>query len=132
MDDAIARLIEPGASIAVAGASRDEGKYGNRIFSFLLEHGYDAYPINPNADEVAGRRCYANIKDLPMVPTLVDMVVPPANAGGIIDDCIEAGVEAVWFQPGSEDESAMEKARKAGLHVISGRCIMVEIAGHGY
>ncbi len=44
--------------IAVAGASREPGQAANAIFRKLRGCGYEAFPINPNASEVEGARCY--------------------------------------------------------------------------
>lgn len=39
---------------AVAGASPQRVKYGNKKFRALLESGRQTYPLNPHADEVEG------------------------------------------------------------------------------
>ena len=51
-------------SFAVAGASRDRSKYGNRVFQALLASGRTVYPLNPSAPEVEGHADYASIVDL--------------------------------------------------------------------
>jgi len=43
--------------IAVAGASRSKSKYGRMVFEELIKKGYDAVPVNPNADEIGGKKC---------------------------------------------------------------------------
>ena len=44
----------------------------------------------------------------------------------MVDEAIEAGVEHLWFQPGAEDEQAIERAQEAGLSVIAdGACLLV-------
>ena len=53
---------------AVAGASRDRSKYGNKVFQALVAYGRKVYPLNPSATEIEGQTAYASIADLPVVP----------------------------------------------------------------
>jgi uncharacterized protein len=39
---------------AVAGASRDRSKYGNKIFRSIVASGRTVYPLNPTETEVEG------------------------------------------------------------------------------
>jgi predicted CoA-binding protein len=41
-------------SFAVAGASRDRSKYGNKVFQALVTSGHTVYPLNPSAPEIEG------------------------------------------------------------------------------
>ena len=47
--------------IAVIGASRNKKEYSRSLFQELLKHGYDAIPVNPNADKLDGKKCHKNI-----------------------------------------------------------------------
>ena len=58
---------------AVVGASRDPKKYGHQVYKDLRKAGYHVYPVNPNADEILGDRCYPSIEDLPVKPDVVDL-----------------------------------------------------------
>jgi hypothetical protein len=109
---------------AVVGASNERYKYGNRIYRTLRGAGYTVYAVNNREKQVEGDPAYARISDLPQVPTVVDMVVPPDQAQGIVEAAKRAGVKAVWFQPGSEDYRAIRWAKDNGLDVIQD-CILV-------
>lgn len=112
---------------AVAGASNNPEKYGNRIFLALRDAGYHVYPLNPREAEIAGTKAYADLADLPETPDVVDLVVPPAATLAIVKAAIARGVKGIWFQPGSESEEAIRLARESGLLVVSGGpCAMVE------
>ena len=45
-------------SFAVVGASRDPDKYGFLVLRSLKAAGRTAFPVNPEAAEVDGDRCY--------------------------------------------------------------------------
>ncbi|MBK8190470.1 MAG: CoA-binding protein [Vampirovibrionales bacterium] len=111
---------------AVIGVSADREKYGNKVYRELREAGYRVYGVNPKLDDIEGDRCFHKLADLPEIPDVVNVVVPPSVAEGIVDDCIERGIARMWFQPGSESPAALEKARAAGVIVVSDACIMLQ------
>lgn len=114
---------------AVAGASRDRSKYGNRVFRTIVATGRKVYPLNPTANEVEGHPAYATIADLPIVPESLSIVTPPHITRLVIQQAIAAGVKNLWMQPGAEDEQACQAARNANLNVIDdGSCILVFLA----
>ncbi|HVL55647.1 MAG TPA: acetate--CoA ligase family protein, partial [Burkholderiaceae bacterium] len=60
------RIMKPD-SVAVIGASAEEGKIGNSVMKNLINGGYQGriYPIHPKADEIMGRKAYKSVKDVP-------------------------------------------------------------------
>jgi uncharacterized protein len=116
-------------TFAVAGASQDRAKYGNKVFRALLASGRTVYPLNPNASEVEGHTTFASIADLPVVPESLSIVTPPHVTRQVIQQAIAAGVKNIWMQPGAEDSAGSQAARAAGLHVIDdGSCILVSLS----
>ncbi len=116
-------------SFAVAGASRNPAKYGNKIFLALLNSGRSVVPINPSATEVAGHAAYGSLAKLPSVPESLSIVTPPEITLTIVQEAIVLGVKNVWMQPGAENPLASQIARDAGLNVIDdGSCILVLLA----
>jgi uncharacterized protein len=114
---------------AVAGASANRHKYGNKVFRALLASGRETYPLNPVAEEVEGHKAYARIADLPIVPESLSIVTPPEVTRSVVADAIAAGVKNIWMQPGAENAQASESARQAGINVIDdGSCILVLLA----
>jgi predicted CoA-binding protein len=111
---------------AVIGVSDDRSKYGNKIYRDLRDAGYEVYAVNPKLETVEGDPCYASVKDLPVTPDVVDMVVPPVAGPAVVQDCLAAGVKRVWFQPGSESEEGIRKAQEGGMEVVYDACIMIQ------
>lgn len=111
---------------AVAGASANPKKFGNRAFRALIGSQRETYPLNPTAAEVEGQRAYATIAELPVVPEAISVVTPPPVTRQVVADAIAAGVKHIWMQPGAEDDEASQAARDAGVNVIDdGSCILV-------
>jgi hypothetical protein len=112
--------------IAVVGASKDPEKYGHRVYRDLRSGGYKVYPVNPNANEILGDRCYPSLETLPEKPDAVDVVVPPKVTEEVVKTCNRLGITRIWMQPGSESEAAIEFCKDNNIAVIFGKCIMVE------
>jgi uncharacterized protein len=114
------------STFAVAGASQDRSKYGNKVFRALVASGRTAYPLNPTANEVEGDPAFASIAELPVVPESLSIVTPPHVTRLVIQQAMAAGVKNIWMQPGAEDSKGSQAAREAGLNVIDdGSCILV-------
>ena len=117
------------SSFAVAGASRDQSKYGSKVFRAIVASRRTVYPLNPTAPEVEGATAYASIADLPVVPASLSIVTPPHITREVIQQAIAAGVKNIWMQPGAEDAEGSQAARDAGLNVIDdGSCILVSLS----
>ncbi len=112
-------------TVAVVGVSKDEKKFGFRVFKDMIKKGQKVYGINPKADFILGRKIYSKIQDIPEKPDLVITVIPPEVTEKIVDDCISIGVKEIWMQPGSESEKAIKKAQDKGILVIYNACIML-------
>ena len=111
-------------SWAVVGASNDARKFGNRIYKTLRSAGYRVRAIHLREREVEGDKAFANLAALPEVPTVVNLVIPPPATVEVVEQAIEIGVSAIWFQPGSENRQAAQLALEHGLDVIED-CILV-------
>jgi predicted CoA-binding protein len=127
MDEGIIReFLDKKNIYAVVGASKNPEKYGHQVYRDLRSAGYEVYPINPNAEQVLGDRCYPNLKELPRTPQVVDIVVPPQVTEEIVEICKELGITKVWMQPGSESDTAIKFCEDNGIEVVHGVCVMIE------
>ena len=52
-------------TVAIAGVSRDNKKWGSMLFKALKKKRYHVYPVNPNMEEFEGEKCYTTISELP-------------------------------------------------------------------
>jgi len=122
----IGRFLDKRNVFAVVGASRDPQKYGYQVYRDLKNADYKVYPVNPNAHEILGDRCYPSLEDLPINPDVVDVVVPPKVTERIVETCKKLGIKKVWMQPGSESETAIKFCDENGIDVVHGVCVMIE------
>ena len=113
---------------AVVGASRDPEKYGYQVYQDLKRAGYQVYPVNPNAEEILGDKCYPLLQVLPVKPDVVDFVVPPQVTERMVETCKKLDIAKVWMQPGSESETAIKFCQQNSIDVVYGVCVMIERA----
>lgn len=118
-------VADPTRLIAVVGATDTPGKYGGIIYRDLRRRGHRVVAVNPNRQTVAGDPCYPNLTSVPEQPAIVNLVIPPTAGREVVDEWIDLGGTAVWFQPGSYDRELVDRAKANGLDVIDGDCIMV-------
>lgn len=85
-------------SVAVIGVSGDPTKKsvvgGTAVLNNLVRFGYkgNVYPINPKYDEIAGKKCYPSIEEVPEKVDLVIIAVGAANVPATVASCGRAGV----------------------------------------
>jgi acetyltransferase len=128
-------LFDP-ESVAVVGASPDSFYSGNLVNN-LLDYGFDGdlYPVNPNREEVWGRRCYDRVADVPETVDLAVVSVPREYVVDVVAAAGERGVPvALVLSAGfseADDEGAELEARlaataaDAGIRVVGPNCIGV-------
>ncbi|WP_049936207.1 CoA-binding protein [Haloplanus natans] len=118
-------------TIAVVGCSGTPGKAAHDVPAYLQDQGYDVVPINPNREEVLGRRAYDSLGDVSERVDLVDVFRPSEEVSTIVDAVLKRvqrhdDVRGIWLQLGIRDDEATARARDAGLAVVQDRCLKVE------
>ncbi|MEM2534740.1 MAG: CoA-binding protein, partial [Candidatus Nezhaarchaeales archaeon] len=81
-------LLNP-RSVAVVGASRFEGKVGYVILKNIIDGGYRGkiYPINPQADNILGLKCYPKVSAVNDEIDMEFIAVPVGKVLDVFDDC---------------------------------------------
>ena len=90
---AMNRIMRPD-SVAVVGASAEDGKIGNSVMKNLINGGYEGkiYPIHPKADEIMGRKAYKSVNE---VPGEIDVAVFAIPAKFVAQALVECGEKKV-------------------------------------
>ena len=111
--------------MAIAGVSRNPKKFGGSIFKELKEKGFDLYPVNPNADEIQGIKCYKSVDDLPAEVEHLFIVTQKHETESVARAAIKKGVKMVWIQQQSDTPDAVKLIQEAGIPLIYKKCIMM-------
>ncbi|MFN1833815.1 CoA-binding protein [Balneola sp. MJW-20] len=119
--------------IAVVGCSPDKYRTSNYIAQFLMKKGYRIIPVNPNAREILGERCYDSLQDIPEHITIdiVNIFRNKKYAAETVKDVIERNhmqekESAVWTQLDVSSPEAELLAEQNHIIYIRNKCIMVE------
>jgi predicted CoA-binding protein len=118
-----------GKRYAVAGVSRQPKQFSNAIYRRLLNSGFEVLPVNPNAAEIEGVRCYPDLVSLPGAVDGVVIATHPRSAPGLVRQCADKGIRRVWFHrsfgAGSVSREAVEACKASGIACIVGGCPMM-------
>lgn len=114
-----------GKKFAVAGVSRNPDKFGNKVFTRLIEKGYELLPVNPNTDNIQGLKCYRFISELPEGTSKLLIVTPKNLTLQIVKEAVSKGIRNIWIQQKSDTPEAVELAKSAGISLITGQCIFM-------
>jgi acetyltransferase len=89
------KLLAP-ASVALIGASRQEGSVGITVARNLTAGGFqgEIYFVNPKYSDVNGVTCYPGIDALPKPPSLAIVATPPHTVPALINDLGKTGTRA--------------------------------------
>jgi len=130
IEERIAQFLSAPA-FAVAGASSNRDKYGNKVLRCYLQNGKTAIPVNPREQAIEGIPCVAGVADLPPEVTSLSIITPPAVTEKIVSQAIAHGIRHICMQPGAESAAAVAACRAAGINVIAdGSCLLVVLGYH--
>lgn len=119
-------------TIAIVGASRDRGKFGNKAVRAYLQAGYQVFPVHPFHDVVERLTAYRSVLDLPTGKLdRISLYLPPAVLRPILDEISQKPADEVWFNPGTDAPDLVERARFLGMNVIVG-CSIVDVGVSPY
>ncbi|MCB0310005.1 MAG: GNAT family N-acetyltransferase, partial [Bdellovibrionales bacterium] len=122
-------------SVAVIGASRNSQSIGGLILKNIIECGYKGaiYPINPNATEIQGLRCYKSLDEIPQKVDLAVVTVPAAAVEEVMKKSAELGIagavviSAGFSEVGGKDRSSEKHLREiasdAGMRLVGPNCM---------
>lgn len=111
-------------TVAVVGLSPKPERDSNRVANYLLEHGYNVIPVNPNVQQVLGREAYPDLSSIPDSVDVVDIFRNSDEVIPVVDEAIKIGAKVVWMQEGVVNEEAAARARDAGLLVVMDKCML--------
>src|ERR1700759_3328104 len=95
------------------------------VFAWYLAHSLPVTPINPRASEVSVQsKEYATASGPAALEspteTSLSIITPPPATLKVLQEAKEAGVPAVWLQPGTFNDEVLAYARKEFKAAIAG------------
>ncbi|MCZ4279658.1 CoA-binding protein [Kiloniella laminariae] len=141
-DDYLRKILQETRNIALVGASDKPHRASNSVFGFLLQQGYDVFPVNPALAGsgvrsqggapclIWGRSCHASLASLKASGQDIDMVDVFRSSDAALEvtkEAIAVGAKVVWMQLEIVNHEAAALAEAAGLKVVMNRCPAIEI-----
>ena len=124
-DKALTQLLTQARAIAVYGCSPKPDRTSHQITAFLIEKGYEVYPVHPQADTILGRKCYAKLADIPVHVDIVDVFRKAEFTPEVAKQAVAIGAGALWLQQGIINEESYRIADEGGVLPIMDLCIAV-------
>ena len=129
-DEVIRAILTETRTIAVVGASPNPARPSYDVLGFLIDRGYETWPVNPGhaGALIRGRPVSARLADVPVRIDMVDVFRNSANAGGAVDEALKLDPlpRVIWMQLAVINEEAAARARAKGLTVVMNRCPKIE------
>ena len=122
--ESLKSILKNISSIALIGASPNPERDSYKVMKFLVDKGYEVFPVNPNyADiEILGKRCFSNLKDIEQKIDMVDIFRAKEFVMEITQDAIKVGVDVIWTQEGIVDEKSSHLVKDSDIIFVMNEC----------
>ncbi|WP_439628171.1 CoA-binding protein [Shinella sp.] len=129
-DSYIRHILKSVHTIAVLGASPNDGRPSHGVMGFLLGKGYRVFPVNPGhaGKTILGQTVYAHLADIPEPIDMVDVFRAASQFGTVVDEVLALRPlpAVIWGQFTVRDDAAAARAEAAGIQVVMDRCPVTE------
>jgi len=133
-------------SIAIFGANNDlMSTMGSmQLRNIISGGGFDEniFPVHPRLERIQGFKAYKSIKDVPIIPDLAFLILPPRVVPQVMEECGEKGVKYLLITSGGFRESGTEGkklskqideiSKKYGMRFIGPNCLGFYNGWYGY
>jgi predicted CoA-binding protein len=128
-DDGIERALRATRRIAVIGASANPGRPSFAVFRYLVQHGFECVPVNPNERHILGVPAFRSLGEA-VAETgpfeMIDVFRRSELCVAHAHEAVAAGARYLWLQLGVVNWEAARIAHDAGLEVVMDRCTAIE------
>jgi predicted CoA-binding protein len=129
-DSFIKKVLEDSKSIALVGASPNKERDSHKVMKYLLEKGYEVFPVNPkeSGNIILGQYCFDDLESINKPVDMVDVFRAIEAVMSIAEQSISIGAKVLWTQENIVHEEAAKLAENAGLKVVMDRCPKKELS----
>ena len=122
-------------SIAVIGASQQQGKVGNTVLNNIINSGYKGkvFPINPKAKTVCELPCYKSVLDVEDDIDVAIFVIPGKFVNDAAEECgkknvkglivISAGFKEIGGEGVKREERLIKIGKKYNMRILGPNCL---------
>lgn len=120
-------------SIAVIGASDEEGTVGYTLIKNLVKYEGKVYPVNIHKDEILGLKACKTVSELPEIVDLAVIATPAKTVPEVVEQCKKAGIlgiiiiSAGFKETGPDgkelEERIIQTKKGSSLRIIGPNCL---------
>jgi acetyltransferase len=123
-------------SVAVVGASDEEGSVGYALMKNFIESGFEGkvYPVNIRKKEILGFKAYQTVEQIPEPVDLAVIATPAKTVPEVVEQCGKAGIKGIiivsaGFKEIGPEGKALEdkileiKKKYNGLRIVGPNCL---------
>ena len=120
----LSSLLKTVKTIAIVGASSNFKRDSYKVMKFLIDYGYEVFPVNPNESnkKILNQKCYSSLNDIKQKIDMVDVFRSSEYVFDIAKEAVSINADILWTQEGVIDDKAADFAKKEGLIVIMDEC----------
>ena len=120
----LSSLLKTVKTIAIVGASSNPQRDSYKVMKFLIDYGYEVFPVNPNEsnNKILNQKCYSNLIDIKKKIDMVEVFRSSKYVFDISKEAVSINADILWTQEGVINERAADFAKKEGLIVIMDEC----------
>ncbi len=126
----ISGILNSVRTVAVVGASANDVRPSFFVTKYLIDKGFDVFPINPGhaGREILGRPVYAKLADIPAPIDMVDIFRGSNAVTPIVEEALRLDPlpKVIWMQLTVRNDAAAARAEAAGIKVVMNRCPKIE------
>ncbi len=116
--EGLRRLLRETRSIAVVGCSPRPDRDSHQIAKYMMEEGYEVFPVHPAHEEILGVRAYPDLNSLPGPVDMVNVFRRPDALPEVVDQAIAIGAKSLWTQEGVVHPESTHRALAAGITIV--------------
>ena len=123
----IENILKSSKTIAIIGLSDKSDRPSYQVAEYFLSQNFTIIPVNPTIESVFGIKSYSTFASIPSNITIdiVDIFRRSSEVLSIVQEIINSGRKPIiWLQVGILNQEAEDLAKKNGLEVITGLCLM--------
>jgi len=127
-DQDLGTLLARAPQLCILGLSPDPSKPSHSVPLFMREKGWEIHGVYPKIHAVHDFTISTTLAEVPSAKRkFLTVFRASAKIPDLVTEILDlGGVEVLWLQLGIAHSEAEAQAERAGLKVISNRCLLIE------
>lgn len=112
--------------VAFIGVSRQSRDIGVSLMKEFERQGYEVLPVNPNASEICGKKCFSRVQDIVPAPDAALILTSARVTDTVVRECEQSQIKHIWLYRGGAGgavtQAGIQYCREHDMEVVPGAC----------